>query len=208
MKTIALLILISLTSIVNAQTVYRTQNLNVGFGKVSNCSTNKYMDFCINGPLVASNQKPVGGYIDNGIQKQDWVEPSIAGGNFAVGNGIFGLGFDGNLYMVSYSEAYRLPAMKWAFQNGPMLVQNGRNVRGTSASKYVRSGVGYRSDKTLIVIETDQPVTFREFAEMFVQEGCLNAIYLDGDDLYVGHADNSGSYGMVAEATKLQFFNN
>ena len=43
---------------------------------------------------------------------------------------------------------------------------------------------------------------------MFVQERCLNAIYLDGDHKYVGYADNSGSHGMVAEATKLQFFNN
>ena len=166
------------------------------------------MDFCVNGPLVGSDQKPVGGYIDQGIQKQNWSNPSQAGGNFAIDNAVFGLGYDGNLYMVPTPQAYQLPAMKWAFQNGPILVQNGKNVRGTSQSKYVRSGIGYKSDGTLVVIVATEPVTFREFAESFVQQNCVNAIYLDGDQKYVGYADSSGSYGMVADATKLQFYNN
>lgn len=209
-KILILLVLISFGSVVCAQNavIYRTGHLNIGFGKMSNVSSNEYMDFCINGPLVGPNQLPVGGYIDNGIQVQNWVNPDQAGGNFAVDNSIFGLGFDGYLYMVPVSEAYKLPQMKWAFQNGPMLVQHGQNVRGTSQSRFVRSGIGYTPEGEVIVIITKDPVTFSEFADMFVKEGCQDAIYLDGDRIYVGYADESGSYGMVEDAIKLQFFNN
>ena len=196
------------TNVYSQTKIYRTNHHNIGFGISSSCSTNEYLDFCVNGPLVNPNQLPVGGYIDNGVQKQNWSDPVKAGGNFSTTNGIFGLGTDGQMYMVSHSEAYTLPSMKWAFQNGPILVKDGKNVRGTSTSKYSRSGIGYTSAGTLIVIIALEPVTFWEFAEMFVKENCVNAIYLDGGP-YVGYSDDSGAYGtMVSEATRLQFFNN
>lgn len=209
MKKIALLFLVLFHLAAIAQVkVYETKHMNIGFGKQSDCSNNQFMDFCINGPLVGDNMFPVGGYVDNGGQKQNWSDPAKAGGNFSTDNVIFGLGIDGRLYMVSSTESSTLPAMKWAFQNGPALVKNGVNVRGTSASKYCRSGIGYRKDGTLVAIISLQPVTFREFAELFIQQNCVNAIYLDGGP-YVGYADKSGSYGtLVPNATKLQFFNN
>lgn len=188
--------------------IYETKHLNVGFGKESTCSTNQFMDFCVNGPLVGDNQLPVGGYVDNGSQKQSWSDPAQAGGNFSIDNAIFGLGFDGKMRMVSSMESTTLPQMKWAIQNGPVLVKDGINARGTSTSTWARSGIGYRKDGAVVVIISLQPVTFREFAEMFIQKNCVNAIYLDGGP-YVGYSDKSGSYGTLQpDATKLQFFNN
>jgi uncharacterized protein YigE (DUF2233 family) len=210
MKKIILLFFVTLQlSTIHAQVkIYQTGHINIGFGKESTCVGNQFMDFVVNGPLVGTNQLPVGGYVDNGSQKQSWSDPAQAGGNFATDNSIFGLGADGKLYMVSSTESSTLPSMKWAIQNGPALVKNGVNSRGTSTSKYARSGIGYKKDGTLVVIISLDPVTFREFAEMFVQQNCVNAIYLDGGP-YVGYADKSGSYGsLVATATKLQFFNN
>lgn len=188
--------------------IYRTQHLNIGFGKASNCSTNQFMDFCVNGSLVGQNGLPVGGYINNGVQKQNWVSPESGGGNFSVGNGIFGLGFDGKLYMVSYEERNQIPAMKWAFQNGPMLVRDGVNIRGTSQSQCIRSGIGYKNDGTVVVIISLEKITFRQFAELFVNEGCVNAIYLDGESLYVGYSNKQSTVGMQPQAMKIQFFNN
>lgn len=191
--------------VVQAQVVFETSNPNLGFGTFS--GSNEYLDFVVNGPLVDTTGLPVGGYIDNGVQKKSWVRPEDGGGNFAVDNAIFGLGQDGQLYMLSYTERHLLPPMKWAFQNGPVLVRDGLNVRGTSATKFVRSGVGYTPAGNLVVIISEQPVTFREFAQYFVQAGCVSAIYLDGGP-YVGWSDSSRTSGMVETATKLQFYNN
>ena len=191
-----------------AQIIFKTQNPNIGFGKATNSITNIYMDFVVNGPLVEADGSPVGGYIDNGVTMKAWTSPEIGGGNFAIDNGVFGLGIDGKLYMVSNNEKQSLPQMKWAFQNGPILVKNSLNVRGTSQNKVPRSGIGFTKDGALVVIVSLSPVTFYEFAQLFVNQNCLSAIYLDGGP-YVGCSDKQSTYGtMVANATKLQFFNN
>lgn len=193
----------------SAQVIYhRTHNPNVGFGKVTNTMTNPKMDFCVNGPLVGTDGIPVGGYINNTTVVKNWTDPADGGGNFAVDNTIFGLGVDGKFYMLSFNKKDELPKMQWAFQNGPILVRDGINTRGTSQSKYARSGIGFKKDGTLVAIISITPVTFYEFADLFIQENCSNAIYLDGGP-YVGCSDKNASYGtMVVGATKLQFFNN
>lgn len=205
-------LILSLTTLIvvsslSAQVVYhRTNNPNIGFGKVT--KTNQYMDFVVNGPLVLTDGSPVGGYIDNTVMLKNWMNPVYGVGNFAVDNTIFGFGTDGKFYMVSFSLKDSLPMMKWAFQNGPVLVRDGINARGTSQSKYARSGIGYKKDGTLVAIVSLTPMTFYEFANLFVEENCLNAVYLDGGP-YVGCEDKTASYGsMVSGATKLQFFNN
>jgi uncharacterized protein YigE (DUF2233 family) len=170
---------------------------------------NPYMDFCVNGPLVYTDGSPVGGYIDNGIQIQEWMEPAVGGGNFAVGNGIFGVDTYGDFHMVSYENRNELPQMRWAFQNGLMLVQNGINIRGTSPSKNIRSGIGYDTEGNLVVIVTLEPATLYELAELFIYMDCVNAIYLDGAAPYVGFSRNDGKRsGMVEDAIKLQFYKN
>lgn len=187
---------------------YTTTHLNIGFGKNTDCDGSKYMDFCVNGPLVQPDGSTVGGYVDNGITKKDWVPLSDSiGANFCVANGIFGLGMDGKLYMVPLESKTTLPAMKWAFQNGPILVQNKQNKRGTSVQKFERSGIGYKEDGTIVVIVSFKPLTLREFAELFVEKQCVSAMYLDGGP-YVGFCNKDVKYGLVAGATKLQFFNN
>jgi uncharacterized protein YigE (DUF2233 family) len=191
----------------SAQTiVYKTDNTNIGFGKASNVTTNQYMEFCVNGPLVGDNNLPVGGYVDNKVQIQDWEIPENGGGNFAVRNSIFGLGQDGHFYICSYEERNNLPKMQWAFQNGPLLVKEGINSCGTSQTRFMRSGIGITKDNNIVVIVSLTPVTFTEFADLFVKENCIDAIYLDGGP-YVGCADKGASYGsLVTEAIKLQFF--
>jgi uncharacterized protein YigE (DUF2233 family) len=202
------LIFTLLSATVHGQVIVKEiTNPNIGFGFSSECATNQYMDLVVNGPLLLKTNNPVGGYIDDGVLIQGWTKPEDGGGNFATGNGVMGLSQDGYLYMVPISEVHTLPKMKWAFQNGPMLVQNGRNLRGTSQTKWKRSGIGYKPDGTLVVIISITPITFRDFAELFVNQGCIDAIYLDGGP-YVGYADKTTQNGLIAEAMKIQFFNN
>ncbi len=205
----SLVLLLFIIFNLSAQIIYyRTQNYNIGFGKVSDCKTNPYLDFCVNGPLVGEDGLPLGGYIDNTTLAKDWTNPLENGGNFAIDNVIFGLGIDGNFYMISYNQKNNLPKMKWAFQNGPILVKDGVNVRGTSKTKYERSGIGFKKDGTITVIVSLSPLTFYQFADLFVKEDCTNAVYLDGGP-YAGCSDKNTCHGtMVNEAIKLQFFNN
>lgn len=182
-----------------------TEETNVGFGKNADAQNNEFMQFAVNGPIFGDDKMPVGGYIDNGKMKKGWVEPSEAGGNFSIRNAIFGVGTDGNVHLVPYAELHLLPEMKWCIQNGPVLVQNGENVCGTSQSEYPRSGVGATEDGRIMVIISLTPLTFREFGKLFVKEGCIKALYLDGGPP-VGYADKTGKYGFDPDATKIQFF--
>lgn len=197
---------------VQAQVVkYETKHLNVGFEKNVYSNSTNVLDFVSNGPLVDEKGIPVGGYIDNQVIVKDWTNPENSDGNFAIQNGIFGLDLEGKLHLVNYQDKDSLPEMKWAFQNGPILVLDGVNQRGTSNTRYARSGIGFRKDGTLIVIVVLYPITFRDFANRFLAARCINAICLDGGP-YVGCIDyinqNGLSGSLVINAMKLQFFNN
>jgi uncharacterized protein YigE (DUF2233 family) len=61
---------------------------------------------------------------------KDFIDPAIGGGNFAIDNAIFGLGTDGMLHLIPYKDIDASSiSFKRAFQNGPMLVLDGKNVR-------------------------------------------------------------------------------
>lgn len=211
MKKFILPVLIIISTLTLGQVkVFRTSHLNIGFGKYADVANNKHMEFCVNGPLVGTDGVPVGGFIDNDSVRKNWTDPVLGGGNFAVENHIFGQTKNGKLFMIPYSAKDSLSSMKWAIQNGPVLVKNGINARrsGASTTKYQRSGIGYTRQGEIVVIISILPVTFREFAEFFVQEDCVNAVFLDGGPTYVGYADKLKKYGFQQEAMKIQFFNN
>jgi uncharacterized protein YigE (DUF2233 family) len=74
----------------------------------------------------------------------------------------------------------------WAIQSGPLLLINGKRhpafAQG-SASKLARNGVGVDSEQRLVFAITDkgEVVNFWDFAGLFLQLDCKNALYLDGD---------------------------
>lgn len=188
--------------------VYEVKNINeVGFGRKS--LKTDLQSFTVNWPLFGDDNKPVWWYIDNGNKVKEFIDPIIGWGNFAVDNWIFGLWIDWRLHLIPYQNINNksIP-FKWAFQNWPMLVLNGKNMREnwTSTSKYNRSGIWFTPEGKTIVIYSDEPVTFKEFANLFVAHGCNNAIYLDGWPA-AGYEDGTGSHWKLqTEATKLQFF--
>ena len=188
-------------------------NTDVGFG--TNDKTSFDLNFICTGPLTDNRGNPVGGYIDNYYQKQKWILPRYGGGNFSVRNGIFGVTKDGMPILVRYNDFYKKSYnLKWAFQNGPILVFNGINKSGTSTSKNYRSGIGFKANGNIIVIITKDVVTFKEFSDLFIKNGCTNAIYLDGYpniNGYVGYCFGAGTneqrLGLYFKnVIKLQFF--
>ena len=164
------------------------------------------MNLVVNGPLLGKDLKPLGGWIDNGIQKKDWVNPDDYTGNFSVDNGIFWVDKNGKPFLVRYGDRHYLPdTIQLAFQNGPILVENSRNIRGISSTKYPRSGIGFNENGYIFVIVSITPITLRDFAQLFINEGCVSAIYLDCGP-YVGFSSHRFTYGFMRDAIKLQFY--
>lgn len=203
------LLSICIVSNINAQTfkVIQVPTKNLGFGV--NTKTDDMLLLVVNGPLLSSAdlKKPVGGYVDKGIQKQPWVSPESGGGNFAVKNGIFGMKPDGTMVLVSYENRTNLPKLHWGFQNGMMLVVNSENICNSSSNnrEYKRSGIGFRQNNTLVFIMSLEKCTFWELGQQFVKEGCVNAIFLDGFD-YIGYSQAGIEKGFLPGTLKLQFF--
>ena len=70
---------------------------------------------------------------------------------------------------------------KWAIQSGPMLLIDGRINPGLpNKNKTLRHGVGIKKDGRVYfaVIEAGM----KDFARHFLDEGCTNALYLDGEN--------------------------
>ena len=74
----------------------------------------------------------------------------------------------------------------WGIQSGPMLLIDGQRhpaFRDGSTNKLHRNGVGVDDKKCFVfaITEKGQLVNFWDFAGLFLQLGCKNALFLDGD---------------------------
>ena len=152
-------------------------------------------DFVINGPLFEDNRTPVGGYILDGKTVKEFIDPKGNSGNFGAANGIFYHSKDGKYGLCSYdewvagkieskdSDGFPLVIDKnnidFAFQNGPILMEQGENLRLRNDSQKDRSGIGFKADGSLITIHANN-IGFHDFSELFKAQGCSDAMYLDG----------------------------
>jgi uncharacterized protein YigE (DUF2233 family) len=80
-----------------------------------------------------------------------------------------------------------------------MLLVNGQINRAkafasTSPSKTIRNGVGIRKDGHVVMAISNRPVNFHEFALYMQQQGCINALYLDGG-ISAMHCPRLGRFG-------------
>ena|GEM_PF-2628239 len=197
--------------------IYPNNNQEVGFGYKKKCTDD--LPYVVNGPLYGPDKMPVGGYVTpryskrngtyylKGKKMKDWVDPSEYDGNFSQKNGIFGLSQNG-MILKKYSDWVEEPEkLLWGFQNGMILLLDEENDHNqSSVSKFIRSGIGYLPDNSLIVIISTVQVSFYELAEAFKTRGCQNAIYLDGFSSTVGYATRRTTRGLKPDAIKLQFY--
>ncbi|GAA5124863.1 phosphodiester glycosidase family protein [Luteolibacter yonseiensis] len=86
----------------------------------------------------------------------------------------------------SFPRIEPAPKPGWAIQSGPLLLIDGRRhpaFNQGSASRLPRNGVGVDDEKRLVFAITakGEVVNFWNFAGLFLQLGCRNALFLDGD---------------------------
>lgn len=200
--------------------LYPNNNYDIGFGVYQKCD--KHVSYIVNGPLFGHDKQPVGGYVMTKLvynketeqydhtarQVKNWVDPERYKDNFKEDNGIFGLTQSRDMILQRYEDWIIDPIdLVWGFQNGMILVLNNKNLHSKySRSKYVRSGIGYRNDGSLVVAISTHPINFYELGEALKNKGCANAIYLDGSSPTVGYRTPHLSEGLDTFAIKLQFY--
>ena len=159
--------------------IYPNNNDDIGFGVYQEC--NKHISYIVNGPLFGNDNQPVGGYVvveqfydaknkqyhKVGRQVKDWVNPKRFNGNFKEDNGVFGLTKSGVMVLQRYEDwILNSKDLLWGFQNGMILVLESKNLHSKSnRSKYVRSGIGYRDDGSLVVAISKHPINLYELGD-------------------------------------------
>ena len=141
--------------------------------------------FAMNAGMYHPNRRPVGLYIEDGVQ----TTPLITGasdGNFGLlPNGVFCIEDTSARVIETLAYAADPPACRDATQSGPMLVIDGAlhpRFLVDATSRYIRNGVGTSADGTTAYFAiSNLPVTFNQFGRLFRDVlGTPNALYFDG----------------------------
>jgi len=182
------------------------------FERLRQLSEGRNLTFAMNAGMYHSDMAPVGLYVENGAQQKP-LNLSGGDGNFYLKpNGVFYVsGTTAGVMETSRFDKLNLKA-EFATQSGPMLVIDGQvhpKFSASGTSRKVRNGVGVRDKSTVIFAISEEPVTFSEFAALFKQLGCANALFLDGSisSLYapsLNRMDQHYPLGPIIGATPLR----
>jgi uncharacterized protein YigE (DUF2233 family) len=177
-------------------------------------ANNEELVFAMNGGMFTKGRAPLGLYIENGqtLKKVNRTKESY--GNFYLQpNGIFYLTNDNKPVICKTTDFKNIENIKYATQSGPLLLINGkyhRKLNKGSTSVHFRNGVGILPNGNLIFAMSKQKVNFYDFATFFKEQGCKNALYLDGfvSKTYLpekGYGQLNSSFGvMIAVSKKLK----
>lgn len=140
--------------------------------------------FAMNGGMFRKDQSPQGLYIENGKELHRINNVQEAYGNFYMQpNGIFYITNDQQGVVIQTKGFEQTENIAFATQSGPMLLINGAYhpaFNQGSANLNIRNGVGVLPNGNLLFVISKEPVNFYDFATFFKEQGCQNALYLDG----------------------------
>ena len=165
--------------------------------------------FAMNGGMYLKNRSPQGLYIENQQLLHPTNKVQKAYGNFYLQpNGIFYI-TNNHQGGVCKTKDFPKNGVKYATQSGPMLVVDGiihPKFNESSTSKYIRNGVGILPDGQVLLAMTKEKINLFNFAQFFKNNGCQNALYLDGfisKSYYpaADWADLGGHFGVIIGIT-------
>lgn len=143
----------------------------------------KKLLFATNGGMYQKDRKPLGLYIENYKTLQKLNTRSSEYGNFYLKpNGVFYIQ-EGNARICKTEDFEVVPSIQYATQSGPMLLIDGNihpEFNAQSKHRHIRNGVGILENGQLLFVMSKEKVTFYELANYFKNQGCKNALYLDG----------------------------
>jgi len=144
---------------------------------------NKKLKFAMNGGMFNPDLSPQGLYIEKG-KKLSQIDTIRKGyGNFYMQpNGIFHITKD-KKPAVCETLKFSEEDVNFATQSGPLLLIEGklhpRFIKG-SKNLNIRNGVGILPNGKIIFAMSKEEINFYDFAMFFKEQGCKNALYLDG----------------------------
>lgn len=151
---------------------------------------NKKLIFATNGGMFDEDFGPIGLYIENSKEIRPLNTKSIIPKknksipNFYLNpNGVFFIKNDGIAGICKTSSYTHDSTVKFATQSGPMLLVDGEinPIFSQNSNNFnIRNGVGILPNKELIFAISKNQVTFFDFAKYFKEQGCINALFLDG----------------------------
>lgn len=157
---------------------------NIGRLKAYVEARGQHLRFAMNGGMYMEDLRPLGLYIENGRTLRKLITKTKGYGNFYLQpNGVFGIDSDGAAFIVTTAAYGDRSSVRYATQSGPMLVVDGAiNAAFTtgSANLQIRNGVGILPDGKALFAITRTPMNLYDFALFFQQNGCANALFLDG----------------------------
>lgn len=168
---------------------YHLDKLSKPIGSLGNLkniveSGDKKLIFGMNGGMFDKALNPQGLFVQNGIIKNELDTSSSGYGNFyLMPNGVFQIDNNNEANIISTKEYYRSTNVKHATQSGPLLIHNGKiNSKLTKGSKnlHIRNGVGILPNGSVLFAMSKNKINFYDFASFFKENGCKNALYLDG----------------------------
>jgi uncharacterized protein YigE (DUF2233 family) len=141
--------------------------------------------FAMNAGMYHDDRRPVGLYVENGVEAAPIVTRAGPGNFGMLPNGVFCVLDDRFAVIESRRYAAAPPGCRHATQSGPMLVIEGRlhpRFIPGSPSRFLRNGVGVSADGQRAVFAiSDGRVSFDAFARLFRDGlGMPDALYLDG----------------------------
>lgn len=150
---------------------------------------NQTLAFAMNAGMYNESYAPIGYTVIKGEKKRA-LNLKEGGGNFhLLPNGVVWWDKAGKVQItesnVLSAQLKSGEAQPWyASQSGPMLVIDNKihpKFNAASTSVKFRNGIGVCGDDKIVFVNSNQPVTFYQFAALFRDNlSCPNALFLDG----------------------------
>jgi len=170
----------------------------------------KKLTYAMNGGMYLKDGSPQGLYIENNVILKPLDTIQKAFGNFYLQpNGVFGI-TKNNIPIINTSDKIIVNDLKYATQSGPMLVIDGAlhpAFNQGSKNTHIRNAVGVLPDGKLLFAISKKKINFYDLATFFKNQGCKNALYLDGFVSRVYDLDNhieqmDGDFGVLIGVSK------
>lgn len=156
---------------------------------------NGQVQMAMNGGIYDKSYAPLGLYIEKGRQLTP-LNRASGGGNFFIRpGGVFYLRGQ-NAGIVSLDKFKPSPAIQYAVQSGPMLIENGRinwRLKPSASSRKLRNGVGITGDGSVVFMLSERAANFYDFAcyaqsrlnvrQMLYLDGTISKMYQKGDSV-------------------------
>jgi uncharacterized protein YigE (DUF2233 family) len=178
---------------VNISFYWKTNGENIkNIGKLRKVleKQNSKLIFATNGGMFDEKLSPIGLFIENGelikplntkVLKSE--EKGTLPNFYLEPNGVFYITQEKRAGICKTSAYPNVSNVKFATQSGPMLVIDGEINKifdPNSLNFNIRNGVGILPNNELVFAISMNKVSFYDFARYFKEQGCSNALFLDG----------------------------